>query len=66
MLVERGYIEEDGRDIRRMREEMAGLDMPKPEFREDSFSFLITFCAFAPREEIVPTPDRFLSGASTK
>jgi hypothetical protein len=39
VLVERGYIEELGLGIRRMREEMARLGLPEPEFREDGFSF---------------------------
>jgi ATP-dependent DNA helicase RecG len=59
VLVERGYIEEVGLGIRRMREEMASLDLPEPEFREDGFSFVITFRSIAPREGIVPTPDPF-------
>lgn len=59
VLVERGYIEEVGLGIRRMRGEMASLGLPEPEFREDGFSFVITFRSIAPRERIVPTPDPF-------
>jgi ATP-dependent DNA helicase RecG len=33
VLVERGYIEEVGLGIRRIREEMASLGLPEPEFR---------------------------------
>jgi ATP-dependent DNA helicase RecG len=54
VLVERGYIEEVGLGIRRIREEMAGLGLPEPEFREDGFSFVITFRSIAPREGAVP------------
>jgi ATP-dependent DNA helicase RecG len=54
VLVERGYIEEVGLGIRRMREEMARLELPEPEFREDGFSFVITFRSIAPREGAVP------------
>jgi hypothetical protein len=50
VLVERGYIEEVGLGIRRMREEMTRLGLPEPEFREDGFSFVITFRSIAPRE----------------
>jgi ATP-dependent DNA helicase RecG len=58
VLVERGYIEEVGLGIRRMREEMARLGLPEPEFREDGFSFVITFRSIAPREGITPiAPD---------
>jgi ATP-dependent DNA helicase RecG len=61
VLVERGYIEEVGlgiRRIRRIREEMATLGLPVPEFREDGCSFVITFRSIAPREGIVPVaPD---------
>ncbi len=56
VLVERGLIEEVGLGIRRIREEMAGLGLPEPEFREDGFSFVITFRSIAPREGVV-TPD---------
>ncbi len=59
VLVERGYIEEVGLGIRRMREEMASLGLPEPEFREEGFSFVITFRSIAPREGVVPTPDPF-------
>ncbi len=59
MLVERGYIEEVGLGIRRMRAEMAGLGLPEPEFREDGFSFVITFRSIVPREGVVPSPDPF-------
>jgi ATP-dependent DNA helicase RecG len=59
VLVERGYIEEVGLGIRRMREEMASLSLPEPEFREDGFSFVITFRSIAPREEIAPPTDPF-------
>lgn len=54
VLVEQGYIEEVGLGIRRMREEMASLGLPEPEFREDGFSFVITFRSIAPRERITP------------
>ena len=33
--------------------------MPAPEFREDGFSFVITFRSIAPREGVAPTPDAF-------
>jgi ATP-dependent DNA helicase RecG len=59
VLVERGYIEEVGLGIRRMRDEMADLGLPEPEFREDGFSFVITFRSIAPREEIAPPTDPF-------
>lgn len=59
VLVERGYIEEIGLGIRRMREEMASLGLPEPEFREDGFSFVITFRSIAPRESGAPMPDPF-------
>ncbi|MGH2616928.1 MAG: ATP-binding protein [Thermomicrobiales bacterium] len=55
VLVERGYIEEVGLGIRRMREEMASLGLPAPEFREDGFSFVITFRSIAPRQAVVPS-----------
>ena len=42
-----------------MREEMASLSLPEPEFREDGFSFVITFRSIAPREGVAPTPDAF-------
>lgn len=42
--------EEVGLGIRRMREGMDGLGLPEPEFREDGFSFVITFRSIAPRE----------------
>jgi ATP-dependent DNA helicase RecG len=61
VLVERGYIEEVGLGIRRMREEMASLGLPEPEFREDGFSFVITFRSVAPRERVAPMPDPFLA-----
>lgn len=57
VLVELGYIEEVGLGIRRMREEIAGLGLPEPEFREDGFSFVITFRSIAPREGVVPHTD---------
>lgn len=59
VLVERGYIEEVGLGIRRMREEMASLGLPEPEFREDGFSFVITFHSIAPREGVAPPTDPF-------
>jgi ATP-dependent DNA helicase RecG len=59
VLVERGSIEEVGLGIRRMREEMASLGLPEPEFREDGFSFVITFRSIAPREGVVPAIDPF-------
>ena len=59
VLVEQGYIEEVGLGIRRMREEMVSLGLPEPEFREDGFSFVITFRSIAPREGVMPTPDPF-------
>jgi ATP-dependent DNA helicase RecG len=59
VLLERGYIEEVGLGIRRMREEMASLGLPEPEFREDGFSFVITFRSIAPREGIAPATDPF-------
>lgn len=55
MLLDRGYIEEIGLGIRRMREEMTSLGLPEPEFREDGFSFVITFRSIAPREAAVPS-----------
>jgi hypothetical protein len=33
---------------------MARLGLPEPEFREDGFSFVITFRSIAPREGITP------------
>jgi predicted HTH transcriptional regulator len=42
-----------------MREEMAGLGLPEPEFREDGFSFVITFRSIAPREGAVARLDWF-------
>ncbi len=59
VLVERGYIEEVGLGIRRMREEMADLGLPEPEFREDGFSFVTTFRSVAPREKIALPADPF-------
>jgi len=59
VLVELGYIEEVGLGIRRMREEMASFGLPEPEFREDGFSFVITFRSIAPREGFVTTADAF-------
>jgi ATP-dependent DNA helicase RecG len=59
VLVELGLIEEVGLGIRRMREEMAGLGLPEPEFREDGFSFVITFRSIAPRESSVAARDPF-------
>ncbi len=59
VLVERGSIEEVGLGIRRMREEMASLGLPEPGFREDGFSFVITFRSIAPRERVVPAVDPF-------
>jgi ATP-dependent DNA helicase RecG len=59
VLVERGYVEEVGLGIRRMREEMANLGLPEPEFREDGFSFVITFRSIAPREGVAPAVDAF-------
>lgn len=58
-LLELGYIEEVGLGIRRMREEMARLGLPEPEFREEGFSFVITFRSIAPREGIAPSTDPF-------
>lgn len=57
VLVERGYIEEVGLGIRRMREEMASLSLPEPGFREDGFSFVITFRSIAPREGMAAPVD---------
>lgn len=59
VLVELGYIEEVGLGIRRMREEMAGFSLPEPEFREDGFSFVITFRSIAPREAIAVPAEPF-------
>jgi ATP-dependent DNA helicase RecG len=59
VLVELGYIEEVGLGIRRMREEMARLGLPAPEFREDGFSFVITFHSIAPREGVTSPADSF-------
>lgn len=59
VLVELGYIEEVGLGIRRMREEMASLGLPEPEFREDSFSFVITLRSIAPREGVAAPADTF-------
>lgn len=59
VLVELGYIEEIGLGIRRMREEMAGLKLPEPEFREDGSSFVITLRSIAPRESGVTHTDAF-------
>ena len=59
VLVERGYIEEVGLGIRRMREEMEHLGLPEPEFREDGFSFVITFRSIVPRESVGPASDPF-------
>lgn len=59
VLVELGYIEEVGLGIRRMREEMASLGLPEPEFREEGFSFAITFRSIAPRETVVAPADPF-------
>lgn len=59
VLLELGYIEEVGLGIRRMREESARLRLPAPEFREDGFSFVLTFRSIAPREAIVPSADPF-------
>ena len=38
---------------------MAGLGLPEPEFREDGFSFVITFRSIAPREGVVVPADPF-------
>lgn len=57
MLVERGYIEEVDLGIPSMREEMASLGLPEPGFREDGFSFVITFRSIAPREGIIVSAD---------
>ncbi|MGE0538800.1 MAG: ATP-binding protein [Dehalococcoidia bacterium] len=57
VLLELGYIEEVGLGIRRMREEMARLGLPEPEFREDGFSFVITFRSIAPREGVAVPSD---------
>ena len=59
VLLERGYIEEVGLGIRRMRQEMASLGLPEPEFREDGFSFVITFRSIAPRAEVSAAVDPF-------
>nr|MDA8216345.1 hypothetical protein [Dehalococcoidales bacterium] len=59
VLVELGYIEEVGLGIRRMREEMASLGLPEPEFREDGFSFVITLRSIAPREGVAAPADTF-------
>ncbi len=59
VLVERGYIEQVGLGIRRMRQEMARLRLPEPEFREDGFSFVITFRSIAPREGVAPVTEPF-------
>ena len=59
VLVERGYVEEVGLGIRRMREEMGSLGLPEPEFREDGFSFVITFRSIAPRQGVAAAPDPF-------
>jgi ATP-dependent DNA helicase RecG len=61
VLVERGLIEEVGLGIRRIREEMSDLGLPEPEFREDGFSFVITFRSIAPREGVVASFDQFRS-----
>ena len=61
VLLELGYIEEVGLGIRRMREEAARLQLPEPAFREDGFSFVVTFSSIAPREGIKPTTDRLQS-----
>jgi ATP-dependent DNA helicase RecG len=37
-----------------MREKMARLGLPEPEFREDGFSFVTTFRSIAPREPAAP------------
>ncbi|TAK36072.1 MAG: hypothetical protein EPO21_03705 [Chloroflexota bacterium] len=59
LLVELGYIEEVGLGIRRMREEMASLGLPEPEFREDGFSFVITLRSIATREGVTVPADLF-------
>lgn len=59
VLVEGGSIEEVGLGIRRIRKEMASLGLPEPEFREDGFSFVVTFRSIAPREGVVPSVDPF-------
>jgi len=61
VLLELGYIEEVGLGIRRMREEAARLHLPEPEFREDGFSFVVTFHSIAPREGVAPAADPFQS-----
>jgi hypothetical protein len=38
-------------------ESLAGRTLAAPEFREDGFSFVITFRGIAPREAVAPTPD---------
>jgi len=63
VLVEQGYIEEVGPGIRRLREEMASLELPEPEFRGDGFSFVITFRGVAPRGA-TPMPTRSVHGWS--
>ncbi|MBI2319890.1 MAG: hypothetical protein HYU75_23555 [Betaproteobacteria bacterium] len=42
-----------------MREEMASLGLPEPQFREDGFSFVITFRSIAPREGVMIVPNSF-------
>jgi ATP-dependent DNA helicase RecG len=59
VLLEFGYIEEVGLGIRRMREEMARLGLAEPTFREDGFSFVITFRSVAPREGTRASVDPF-------
>jgi ATP-dependent DNA helicase RecG len=61
VLVERGYVEEVGLGIHRMRREMADLGLPEPEFREEGFRFVITFRSIAPRVGVAPPTDAFWS-----
>jgi len=39
----------------------ARLQLPEPEFREDGFSFVVTFRSIAPREGVAPAADPFQS-----
>jgi ATP-dependent DNA helicase RecG len=61
VLLELGYIEEVGLGIRRMRDEAATYGLPAPEFREDGFSFVVTFQSISPREVAVSPADPFLA-----
>lgn len=59
VLGELGYIEMVGLGIRRMREGMARLGLPEPEFREDGFRFVLTLHSIAPREGVAAPADTF-------